>query len=55
VTQTQRTNLKIVEEEYAAFRAVLDEFIKLTNALAEKLDELGIPYTQGKNEKWKEN
>jgi hypothetical protein len=55
VTQTQRTNLKIVEEEYAAFRAVLDEFIKRTNAVAEKLDEMGIPYTQGKNEKWKEN
>jgi photosystem II stability/assembly factor-like uncharacterized protein len=55
VTQTQRDNLKIVNEEYVAFRQVLDLLVKRTNAVAEKLDEMGIPYTQGKNEKWKEN
>jgi len=55
VTQTQRDNLKIVNEEYAAFRQVLDLLVKRTNIVAEKLDEMGIPYTQGKNEKWKEN
>ena len=55
VTQTQRDNLKIVNEEYVAFRQVLDLLVKRTNAVAEKLDEMGIPYTQGKNERWKEN
>lgn len=55
VTQTQRENLKIVNEEYVAFRQVLDLLVKRTNAVAEKLDEMGIPYTQGKNERWKEN
>ena len=33
----------------------LDLLVKRTNAVAEKLDEMGIPYTQGKNERWKEN
>jgi hypothetical protein len=55
VSSTQKTNLAIVEEEYNLFRVKLDELVKRCNKLSERLDEIGIPYTLDKDQKWKED
>jgi hypothetical protein len=33
----------------------LDELVKRCNKLSERLDEIGIPYTLDKDQKWKED
>lgn len=53
-TQTQRDNLAIVQEEYIAFRQILDENIKKLRAIEGKLAATPIPYTKGGTENWKE-
>ncbi len=55
ITQTQRDNKKIAEEEYVAFRKKLDDAIIRLKAVEEKLSEVPVPYIKGKDENWKEN
>ena len=55
VTQTQRTNKAIAEEEYAIFRKKLDDAIVRLRAVEEKLSQVPIPYVKGKDENWKED
>jgi photosystem II stability/assembly factor-like uncharacterized protein len=55
VSITRKRNLSIVQEEYSELRKILDEIIKRTRAIEEKLDNQGIPYTKGKTENWKED
>jgi photosystem II stability/assembly factor-like uncharacterized protein len=54
-TKTQRSNLKITQEEYEEFRAILNSVIKRLRTIEEKLDSTPIPYTKGKSEGWKED
>jgi hypothetical protein len=55
VSNTRKKNLSIVQEEYAELRKILDDIIKRTRTIEEKLDNQGIPYTKGKTESWKED
>ncbi len=55
VSNTRKRNLSIVQEEYTELRKILDEIIKRTRVIEEKLDNQGIPYTKGKTENWKED
>lgn len=55
VSNTRKRNLSIVQEEYTELRKILDEIIKRTRVIEEKLDYQGIPYTKGKTENWKED
>jgi photosystem II stability/assembly factor-like uncharacterized protein len=55
VSNTRKKNLSIVQEEYAELRKILDDIIKRTRSIEEKLDNQGIPYTKGKSENWKED
>lgn len=55
VTNSQKANKAIVEEEYKAFRIKLDDLIKRLKALELKLDEFSVPYIKGKDESWKEH
>jgi hypothetical protein len=52
ITQTQRDNKKIAEEEYVAFRKKLDDAIIRLKAVEEKLSEVPVPYIKGKDENW---
>jgi hypothetical protein len=54
VTDTHRKNKTIVQEEYDSFRKELDDIIIRVRKIEGQLDELKIPYTQGKDEQWKE-
>ncbi|MBL4861796.1 MAG: glycosyl hydrolase [Crocinitomicaceae bacterium] len=55
VTQTQRDNKAIAEEEYAAFRVILDDVIVRVKAVEKKLEAASMPYIKGKDENWKED
>lgn len=55
VSNTRKRNLSIVQEEYTELRKILDDIIKRTRVIEEKLDNQGIPYTKGKTENWKED
>lgn len=55
VSNTRKKNLSIVQDEYAELRKILDDIIKRTRTIEEKLDNQGIPYTKGKSESWKED
>lgn len=55
VTQTQRKNKAIAEEEYSTFRTKLDAVIVEMRSIEKKLDDAAVPYIQGKDENWKEN
>lgn len=55
VTTTQRKQIAIVKEEYAAFREQFDSWLVRLKALENKLAEVPIPYTKGGNETWKED
>lgn len=55
ISETQRENLIQVMEEYTALRLKLDDAIKRLKFIEQKLAENGIPYTQGKDENWKED
>jgi len=54
VTQTQKTNKAIAEEEYADFRTKLDNAIIRVEGLEKKLEAIPVPYIKGKDEGWKE-
>ena len=55
VTASQKENIKITKEEYQLFRIKLDALILQIKALEQKLDTSLIPYTKGKDEKWKQD
>ncbi|MCH2230609.1 MAG: glycosyl hydrolase [Crocinitomicaceae bacterium] len=55
VTNTQRKNKAIAEEEYAEFRILLDNAIVKLRSIEAKLAKQNIPYIKGKDENWKEN
>lgn len=55
VSNTRKKNLSIVQDEYTELRKILDDIIKRTRTIEEKLDNQGIPYTKGKTENWKED
>ena len=55
VTETQRKNKAIAEEEYAEFRKSLNDCIVRIKSLEEKLSNVPLPYIKGKDENWKEN
>lgn len=52
-TKTQETNLKIVEEQYAEFRQLLNQAIVDLRKVEEQMKNTPIPYTKGANESWK--
>lgn len=54
VTQTQKDNFALVQEEYAPMRAKLDEAILRVKNLQEKLALIPIPYTKGGDQNWKD-
>jgi len=54
VSESHRKNKTIAEEEYVNFRKDLDSIIVRIRGIEEKLDELKIPYTKDKDERWKE-
>ncbi|MDX2362640.1 MAG: glycosyl hydrolase [Crocinitomicaceae bacterium] len=54
VTNTQRKNKAIAEEEYAAFRIKLDDVIVRLKVIEKKLEDASVPYIKGKDEGWKE-
>lgn len=55
VTQTQKDNLSIVQEQYEEYRKVLNDIIIQVKAIEDKLDAASIPYVKGKDENWKED
>ena len=55
VTNTQRTNKAIAEEEYAEYKTLLDSAIVQLKALEKTLEKAKIPYIKGKDENWKED
>jgi photosystem II stability/assembly factor-like uncharacterized protein len=54
VTNAQRSNNAIAEEEYLAMRVKFDAYLKRIAALEKILDGLQIPYVKGR-ENWKED
>lgn len=55
VTKTQRDNLALVKEEYAPMRLKLNDAVKRTRDLQQKLSLIPIPFTKGGDENWKED
>lgn len=55
VTETQKRNLSIVQEEYMEFRKKLDDMIIRVKALETRLEQVPVPYIKGKDESWKEH
>lgn len=55
VTNTQKQNLRIAEEEYTVFRAQLNETIQRIDQLKDSLKKVLAPYTIGEDENWKED
>jgi len=55
VTNTQRKNKAIAEEEYVEFKTLLDSAIVKLRALEKTLEKAKIPYIKGKDENWKED
>jgi hypothetical protein len=55
VTETQKKNLSIVQEEYVEFRKKLDDMIIRVKSLETRLEQVPVPYIKGKNESWKEH
>jgi photosystem II stability/assembly factor-like uncharacterized protein len=55
VTESQKKNLKIVQEEYFDFRKKLDDTIIRLKALETRLEQVPVPYIKGKDESWKEH
>jgi hypothetical protein len=53
VTNAQRSNKSIAEEEYNLLRTKFDDYLKRLTALEKILDGLQIPYVKGR-ESWKE-
>jgi hypothetical protein len=53
VTNAQRSNTSIAEEEYLMLRTKFDDYLKRLTALEKILDGLQIPYVKGR-ESWKE-
>ena len=53
ITNSQKENLKISNEEYQSFRLKLDPLIVKIKILEQKLEAASIPYIKGKDEKWK--
>ncbi len=54
VTNAQRSNKAIAEEEYLLMRVKFDDYLKRITALEKILDGLKIPYVKGR-ENWKED
>jgi hypothetical protein len=54
VTNAQRSNKSIAEEEYTMLRSKFDDYLKRLTALEKILDGLQIPYVKGR-ESWKED
>ena len=55
ITQTQRDNKSLAEEQYKEFRVLLDDVIVRIKAIEEQLEKASVPYINGKDENWKEN
>jgi hypothetical protein len=55
VTENQKKNKVIVQEEYLEFRKKLDDMIIRIKSLETRLDQVPIPYIKGKDESWKEH
>lgn len=52
-TTTQKDALKISKEEFIEVRADIDILVKAVKDLEEKLSDIPIPYTPGRDENWK--
>ena len=53
-TTTQKDALKISKEEFVEVRADIDALVKAVKDLEEKLSDIPIPYTPGRDENWKD-
>lgn len=55
VTENQKKNKVIIQDEYLEFRKKLDDMIIRIKSLETRLDQVPIPYIKGKDESWKEH
>ena len=55
ITQTQRDNKILAEEQYKEFRVLLNDVIVRIKGIEQQLEKSSIPYIKGKDENWKEN
>ncbi len=55
VTQTQRENKAIAEEEYKHFREKLNTIIQRKEVLEQQLKDASVPYVPGGDRDWKED